>query len=479
MDENGDRKYSRGEAYSQTDSLGGYEFQPNNYDAAASAYLVVLMRNESRTGTSSECVDAYTGQAPGLKILEAPPGSKVISPMTTLIGEVIRLYSGDVDMTVAEATTMINSAFGLGNAEHTQIDPIYAASNGEVAVYGPVVGAINMIANLVSSVGTLLFGMSSLNGGRLSAADCELKVYSGIAREINEALLVASRGGNRKLLTTHLLDLANSDSISGIAKSSLYSASLTNIQLMGAGYSPAALESTVSMSANSGAAIKNSLSDLSDPLSDPTTFLKKVTAASKVAQDPAVLSALLSSAANEATEDELTTLNGVQDAELYASKATAETETIAVSIPLYPPPPSPPPPGFPPPYVSRGPILNPAELSAAITVPTLFVLIVALALTLRYIAKNRRARRLARYETRIEREQLAAQKSVKKLNDDKIKRELAALTDEKAAERKLIKKYEQHMQKSKEKVEKAIALRIQAEKQKKKDKKAAEKAALR
>ena len=84
-----------------------------------------------------------------------------------------------------------------------------------------------------------------------------------------------------------------------------------------------------------------------------------------------------------------------------------------------------------------------------------------------------------RYETRIEREQLAAQKSVKKLNDDKIKRELAALTDEKAAERKLIKKYEQHMQKSKEKVEKAIALRIQAEKQKKKDKKAAEKAALR
>ena len=68
---------------------------------------------------------------------------------------------------------------------------------------------------------------------------------------------------------------------------------------------------------------------------------------------------------------------------------------------------------------------------------------------------------------------------MKKLNDDKIKRELAALTDEKAAERKLIKKYEQHMQKSKEKVEKAIALRIQAEKQKKKDKKAAEKAALR
>ena len=36
MDENGDRKYSRGEAYSETDSLGGYEFQPNNYDAAAS-----------------------------------------------------------------------------------------------------------------------------------------------------------------------------------------------------------------------------------------------------------------------------------------------------------------------------------------------------------------------------------------------------------------------------------------------------------
>ena len=57
-----------------------------------------------------------------------------------------------------------------------------------------------MIALLVSSVGTLLFGMSSLYGGRLNENDCEMKVYSGIAREINEALLVASRGGNRKLL---------------------------------------------------------------------------------------------------------------------------------------------------------------------------------------------------------------------------------------------------------------------------------------
>ena len=453
--------------------MGGYEFQPNNYDAAASAYLVVLMRNESRTGTSSECVDAYTGQAPGLKILEAPPGSKVISPMTTLIGEVIRLYSGDVDMTVAEATTMINSAFGLGNAEHTQIDPIYAASNGEVAVYGPVVGAINMIANLVSSVGTLLFGMSSLNGGRLSAADCELKVYSGIAREINEALLVASRAGNRKLLTTHLLDLSNSDSISGIAKSSLYSASLTNIQLRSTTYSPDALNATVSLSVNSGTAIKNSLSDLTNP----TNLIKEVTAASKVAQDPVVLKSILNSATGSATDADIATLDGVRDPASYAAKATNETDTIAVTIPLYPPPPSPPPPGFPPPYVSKGPVLNSAELSATIAVPTVFVLIVVAVLTYRHVANKRRARRLARYESRIEREVLAAQKSVKKLSVDRVKSELAALKDEKAAERKLIKKYEKHMQKSKEKVEKAIALRIQAEKQRKKEK-AAEKAAL-
>lgn len=465
MDENGDRKYSRGEAYSQTDNLGGYVFQPNDYDAATSAYLVVLTRNESRSETN-ECVDAFTGQPPGVRILEAPPGSKVISPLTTLIGEIIRLYSGDVDMTVAEATTMINSAFGLGNAEHTQIDPIYAASNGEVDVYGPVVGTINMIANLVSSVGTLLFGMSSLYGGRLSAEECELKVYSGIAREINEALIVAARGGNRKLLTSHLLDLSNSDSISGIAKSSLYSASLTNIQLMSATYSPAALDATVSLSVNSGTAIKNSLSDLSDP----TALLKGVTAAAKVAQDPVVLNSLLNSATNAATADDIANLNAVKDPDSYASKTAAEGETVTVSIPLYPPPPSPPPPSPPPPYVSRGPILNPAELSATIVVPTLFVLIVGVIFAMKYIAKKRRARRLARHETRIEREKLAAQASVKKLNADTIKRELAALTDERAAERKLIKQYEQHMQKSREKVEKAIAMRIQAEKQRKKEK---------
>ena len=51
---------------------------------------------------------------------------------------------------------------------------------------------------------------------------------------------------------------------------------------------------------------------------------------------------------------------------------------------------------------------------------------------------------------------LAAQKSVKKLSVDRAKSELAVLKDEKAAERKLIKKYEKHMQKSKEKVEKVI-----------------------
>ncbi len=472
MDENGDRKYTNGEAYSETDSLGGYEFQPNNYDAAASAHLVVLTRNESRTGTAKECVDAFTGQPPGVRILEAPSGSKVLSPMTTLISEVIRLYSGDVDMTVAEATTMINSAFGLGNADHTQIDPIYAASNGEVGVYGPVIGTINMIANLVSSVGTLLFGMSSMYGGRLNEHECEMKVYSGIAREINEALLVASRAGNRKLLTTHLLDLSNSDSISGIAKSSLYSASLTNIQLRSTTYSPDALNATVSLSVNSGTAIKNSLS-----LSDPTNLIKEVTAASKVAQDPVVLNSILNSATGSATDADIATLDGVRDPASYAAKAANETDTIAVTIPLYPPPPSPPPPGFPPPYVSKGPVLNSAELPATIAVPTVFVLIVVAVLTYRHVANKRRARRLARYESRIEREVLAAQKSVKKLSVDRVKSELAALKDEKAAERKLIKKYEKHMQKSKEKVEKAIALRIQAEKQRKKEK-AAEKAAL-
>ena len=472
MDENGDRKYTNGEAYSETDSLGGYEFQPNNYDAAASAHLVVLTRNESRTGTAKECVDAFTGQPPGVRILEAPSGSKVLSPMTTLISEVIRLYSGDVDMTVAEATTMINSAFGLGNADHTQIDPIYAASNGEVGVYGPVIGTINMIANLVSSVGTLLFGMASMYGGRLNENECEMKVYSGIAREINEALLVASRAGNRKLLTTHLLDLSNSDAISGIAKSSLYSASLTNIQLRSTTYSPDALNATVSLSVNSGTAIKNSLS-----LSDPTNLIKEVTAASKVAQDPVVLNSILNSATGSATDADIATLDGVRDPASYAAKATNETDTIAVTIPLYPPPPSPPPPAFPPPYVSKGPVLNPAELSATIAVPTVFVLIVVAVLTYRHVANKRRARRLARYESRIEREVLAAQKSVKKLSVDRVKNELAALKDEKAAERKLIKKYEKHMQKSKEKVEKAIALRIQAEKQRKKEK-AAEKAAL-
>ena len=122
----------------------------------------------------------------------------------------------------------------------------------------------------------------------------------------------------------------------------------------------------------------------------------------------------------------------------------------------------------------RGAVLNSSELAATITVPVLFVVIVTMLVAMRQIAKRRRARRLARFEARNEREvqSMEAQKSVKKINAEAMKRELALLQDERAAERALIKTYKQHMKKSKEKVEKAIALRIQLEKERKAAKRA-------
>lgn len=470
MDTSGDRQLSNGEVYSMTDSLGGFEFQPSSYDAAVSSGLVIITRNESRTGTPLECVDAFTGQPPGLQILTAPAGSKIISPLTTLIGELIRLYSGDVDMTIAEAQTMLNSGLGLGNADITQVDPIYASANGDIATYGPVVAAITTVANLVSSLGTILYGTTSLNSGRLTRAQAEMKVYAGIARQIENSLAVAARG-NRKLLASPALDLSSPNAITDISKSSLYESSLSNIGLGFLSFTPVALEAVVQMNVNSAQSIKNILADLSDP----TALLKLVAAAAKVSQNPEALEAALSSAIGEALSPaQQTALDELKNFAQYNAKLVGASDSIVVTIPLYPPPPSPPPPSQPPPYVSKGAVLNSSELAATITVPVLFVVIVTMLVAMRQIAKRRRARRLARFEARNEREvqSMEAQKSVKKINAEAMKRELALLQDERAAERALIKTYEQHMKKSKEKVEKAIALRIQLEKERKAAKRA-------
>ena len=225
------------------------------------------------------------------------------------------------------------------------------------------------------------------------------------------------------------------------------------------------------MNVNSAQSIKNILADLSDP----TALLKLVAAAAKVSQNPEALEAALSSAIGEALSPaQQAALDELKNFAQYNAKLVGASDSIVVTIPLYPPPPSPPPPSQPPPYVSKGAVLNSSELAATITVPVLFVVIVTMLVAMRQIAKRRRARRLARFEARNEREvqSMEAQKSVKKINAEAMKRELALLQDERAAERALIKTYEQHMKKSKEKVEKAIALRIQLEKERKAAKRA-------
>ena len=144
-DADGDGELDAGEAFSVTGEDG--EFSLTNAEGS-----LVLLGGDG-------AIDAATGLAFNGQ-LEAPAGSTVVTPLTTLIN---KLVEGGEDQVVAQAK--VKSAFGITSGEDlTTFDPIDAAlSGGASAASGIEIAALGVaLQNLVIQASAAVSGS---NGG--------------------------------------------------------------------------------------------------------------------------------------------------------------------------------------------------------------------------------------------------------------------------------------------------------------------------
>jgi len=109
-DTNFNGKFDAGEPWTVTDANGHYELR------GGSGPLTVL-----------EGVDAGTN-LPFALSFEAPVGSSIISPLTTLTTELWKQIGS-----VQNSITAVDSAFGLGNADLVKLDPVAGLQSGDAA----------------------------------------------------------------------------------------------------------------------------------------------------------------------------------------------------------------------------------------------------------------------------------------------------------------------------------------------------------
>jgi len=118
-------------------------------------------------------------------LLSAPFGSKVITPLTTLVVELNRLgYS------INQAVQEVNQAFGIPlDIRLTEYDPLAAVGQGD-AYFRIVFSKAAAVQNLVSQITALLRGTSGLSAGPLS-----FKVFASIAARLTSQSVDFTQGG--------------------------------------------------------------------------------------------------------------------------------------------------------------------------------------------------------------------------------------------------------------------------------------------
>ena len=170
-DADGDGELDAGEAFSVTGEDG--EFSLTNAEGS-----LVLLGGDG-------AIDAATGLAFNGQ-LEAPAGSTVVTPLTTLIN---KLVEGGEDQVVAQAK--VKSAFGITAGEDlTTFDPIDAAlSGGASAASGIEIAALGVaLQNLAVQAGSALRGASDVEQGvdsSLTFADATDAVFRSLSDQIS------------------------------------------------------------------------------------------------------------------------------------------------------------------------------------------------------------------------------------------------------------------------------------------------------
>jgi len=315
IDINGDE--SRDESFEPfvlTSTYGAFTLQPTNDSVANSANLVVDMSN-------SACVDAFTSNSPGLQILSAPPKASIVTPLSTLVTELLKLNAS------YDANSMVVSAFGLdASVDILNTDP-FEGMITNAQVYKNTVVANTLIANAISSMMRLIQG-----AGGSSLKNSQSSAFKALATLVVSANNRPSR--RRSLLTfAPLLDLTNVTVVSELAENTVSQAKTDGALSSSASVSPSSIEAVSNATANSGSIISEAAENVSDS-GGSSTFLNTIAATVKVMQKPETLDAIVSVVSGS---DSNALANFTNAEELTLSVESASNE-VSVDIPSSTPP---------------------------------------------------------------------------------------------------------------------------------------------
>jgi hypothetical protein len=170
VDENDNGSFDIGEYSVFTDSLGGFKIVGDH-----SGHDLYLVGDTDNNG-SGDAIDTATGLTFN-GILRAPAGSTVLSPITTLIAELIA--SGDA-ADVADATSKVVTALGVPNVDFTTFDPVAESLNGNIQGDAVFAAGVQIYTTIIQAASLITGGAPSVDTGTAAAG-----VITALASQIN------------------------------------------------------------------------------------------------------------------------------------------------------------------------------------------------------------------------------------------------------------------------------------------------------
>ena len=280
---NGERDFTL-DPQTTTDEFGAFTLSPTVSYSVASTILIA-------DTSSTSCTDAYTKRTSALSILKAPPGSTMLSPLSTIL---VAMMAKIGSYPRVSAYDQMKIAFGWDNTQVDLLDrdSLAEAQNDVIEEYVHVATTNVNLANLIASTSRMICGIKS----NTALSTCEAYAVKAIAERViaqygriesNRAM--NSRRRLNELMRTDLLDFYNAEVIADVVSDALEVAqNAGNVEYDGS----EVLQGVATMAA----AVANAatvLLDLKDSIASGSSiddFLASIAAVATVSQSPSLLS---------------------------------------------------------------------------------------------------------------------------------------------------------------------------------------------
>ena len=334
-DSNGDGIWNDGEARAITDASGNYTL------AGGSGSIIASGGTDISTGI------AFEG------IFSAPAGSTTISPLTTLIDQIMRSTpEGEIPPSPEEATAQVAMALGIDESVNLlTFDPIAAASDTTLSEEAQAAAAATQAA-AVQVVNMMSQSAALLNGaGVASEADGALAAASSLAAMISDAVAAtqaAVDAGEEPV--SAVIDLGSASVVESFLQASAVQAGATLEQVAAV---EAVSESIATATANINTVMADAVANAEEgaSIADIFTQLAQTQVAAEAIEDLAASAAAsgdtdavtaasdtnaIESASEEAA-DEVAAAEEIADEAIAAEEATQESQIVLYFNPNYSP----------------------------------------------------------------------------------------------------------------------------------------------